>query len=512
MKLVFILVVTAFTICLSRELPRHRHKKMFSQRRETMQQDAHIGPKPGVQHNRLSPEYGTNFRCIGEVKHGLDRVTVVTSIPIPKYSDIRKKPLEFNCTVDLNRKGAKIYGSYQYRVHEYCTKVMPYIESLVHSLRQLLIHDLYSALPELDPEYVIQNDKPGEPLPLSPEDKKELNQEKRGIGAIFSSALPGLIILAVESLTSWIKAKQQNRINQAVDKMRKTESEVKNTLTQYQDDFLMYGKYSIESLRKVINTLNALHDRQTELEKLATTKLFTEAKQAGDALDYTVDLQLFLELAQEEHVTKYKEVYKAGKELLDAITILSQRRLPRSLFPDQRVKDILAQVDKMVKKSYPDYELAASHISHYRDMELVTFSVDRVAHSLIVTFPVFIKDFKQPPLSLYEIETVPVPIPDKNRQADSYSQVRIHKDYIATGMDYYIQIRMTEMLMCKSIGYIYYCEELFVVKHKSKHSYASAIFYELGPSQVIKNCKFNYMYNETVPPVFKDRDQLNVLQ
>ena len=95
-------------------------------------------------------------------------------------------------------------------------------------------------------------------------------------------------------------------------------------------------------------------------------------------------------------------------------------------------------------------------------MELVIFSVDRVTHSLIVTFPVFIKDFKQPPLSLFEIETVPVPIPDKNRQADSYSQVRIQKDYIAAGMDYYIQIRMTEVLTCKSIGYIYCCEESYL--------------------------------------------------
>ena len=189
---------------------------------------------------------------------------------------------------------------------------------------------------------------------------------------------------------------------------------------------------------------------------------------------------------------------------MDAIAILSQRRPPRSLFPDQRIKGILAQVDRMVKMSYPDYELAANHISHYRDMELVTFPVDRITHSLVVTFPVFIKDFKQPPLSLFEIETVPVPIPDRNRQADSYSQVRIQKDYIAAGMDYYIQIRMTEMLMCKSIGYIYYCEELFVVKHKSKHSSASAIFYKLGPSQVIRNCKFDYMYNKTVPPVILD--------
>ena len=368
-------------------------------------------------------------------------------------------------------------------------------KSLVHSLRQLLIHDLYAALPELHPEYEVQNDKHDESPSSLPEDEKELNRERRGIGAIFSSVLPGLITLAVESL---------NRIHQAVDKMRKTESDVKNTLTPYQEDFLMYGKYSVESLNKVIDTLNSLHDKHTELEKLVTTKVFTEVESMGDALDYSVELQLFLAMAQEEHVTKYREDFKAGKELLDAIAILSQRRLPRALFPDQRIEGILAQVDKMVRLRYLDYELAANHISHYRDMELVTFSVDRITHSLVVTFLVFIKDYKQPPLSLFEIEMVPVPIPDRNKQADSYSQVRIQKDYIAAGMDYYIQIRMTEMLMRKSIGYIYYCEELCVVKHKSKHSCASAISYELGPSQVIKNCKFDYMYNETVPPVILD--------
>ena len=93
----------------------------------------------------------------------------------------------------------------------------------------------------------------------------------------------------------------------------------------------------------MIDTLNSLHDKQIELEKLVTSKLFTEIQNAGDALDYLVEMLLFLELAKEEHVTKYKEVDKAGRELLDAIAILSQRRLPRSLFPDQRLKDILTQ-------------------------------------------------------------------------------------------------------------------------------------------------------------------------
>ena len=94
------------------------------------------------------------------------------------------------------------------------------------------------------------------------------------------------------------------------------------------------------------------------METLVSSKLFTEIQNAGDALDYSVEMLLFLELAKEEHVTKYKEVDKAGRELLDARAILSQRRLSRSLFSDQRLKDILTQVDKMVKKNYPDYELA----------------------------------------------------------------------------------------------------------------------------------------------------------
>ena len=59
--------------------------------------------KPGTAMNKLFSGYGTNLRYIGEVKNGLDRVTVVTSIPIPKYSDIEKRPIIFNNVL-------KIYG------------------------------------------------------------------------------------------------------------------------------------------------------------------------------------------------------------------------------------------------------------------------------------------------------------------------------------------------------------------------------------------------------------------
>ena len=190
---------------------------------------------------------------------------------------------------------------------------------------------------------------------------------------------------------------------------------------------------------------------------------------------------------------------------MDGIAIATQSRLPRALISDNQLREFLGKVDAMVKRNYPDYVLAATHISHYRDMKMVTFAVDQQTHSLIVTFfPAFIKNYKQPPLSLYEVETVPVPILDKNVKANSYLQVRIEKSYTAAGTDYYIQHTISKLLMCKSIRHIYYCEELFVIKHKSRHSCVSAIFYNLGPATITKNCKFDYYYNTTVPSVILD--------
>ena len=51
--------------------------------------------------------------------------------------------------------------------------------------------------------------------------------------------------------------------------------------------------------------------------------------------------------------------------------------------------------------------------------------------------------------------------------------------------------------MCKRIGYEYYCEELFVVKSKSKYSCASALYFQLDKQTIKDNCIFDYYYNKT---------------
>ena len=422
---------------------------------------------------------------------------MVTSIPIPKYSDIQISPTVFNnCTEDLWRHGARTRDYPQHETYKKCNRVLAQAkfyqsqqEELQFLLRQLLTHDLYSVLPELNQTPSMYSQGPVDIT--KPNDKSDPYGSKftaeswndtakirgrTGFGSILAKAIPGLITLAIESVSSYIKGKQQQRINTVVDELRNDDNKIRNDLRQHRNEPLMYGRYNLNSLRGVISTVNALHDRQTYFERAVKQKNFNLRKSDMGAVNYNFDVMMYMKNAREEHVVTYREAVKAARDFLDGIAIVTQGRLPRALISDNQLREILGKVDAMVKRNYPDYVLAAKHISHYRDIKMVTFAVDQQTHSLIVTFPAFIKNYKQPPLSLYEVETVPVPIIDKNVKANSYSQVRIEKSYIAAGTDYYIQLRIPELLMCKSIRHIYYCEELFVIKHKSRHSCVSAIF------------------------------------
>ena len=60
------------------------------------------------------------------------------------------------------------------------------------------------------------------------------------------------------------------------------------------------------------------------------------------------------------------------------------------------------------------------------------------------------------------------------------------------------------------IGYEFYCEELFIVKHKSKYSHESAIYFNLGSETIKENCNFAYYFNkiDIKPTIFDGRNEI----
>ena len=89
---------------------------------------------------------------------------------------------------------------------------------------------------------------------------------------------------------------------------------------------------------------------------------------------------------------------------------------------------------------------------------------------------------------------MPIPIIDENKQACSFMHLQIDKPYIALNSETY---RQQELRTCKRIGYEFYCEELFVVKHKSKYTCKSTIYFNLDSNTIKENCKFSLYYNKT---------------
>ena len=83
-----------------------------------------------------------------------------------------------------------------------------------------------------------------------------------------------------------------------------------------------------------------------------------------------------------------------------------------------------------------------------------------------------------------------------NDRAHSYTHLQVKKPYIALNSEIYISLQQQEPTTWKSIGYEFYCEELFVVKHKTKYSCESAMYLDLGTDIMKENCKFRFYYNK----------------
>ena len=117
--------------------------------------------------------------------------------------------------------------------------------------------------------------------------------------------------------------------------------------------------------------------------------------------------------------------------------------------------------------------------------------------------------FEHSSLTLYHVETVPVPILDASNKVQSYTKLKIEKPYIALNDETCISICPQELNNCKKIGYEYFCEELFVVKSKHKYSCATAVYFNSNPD-IKENCDFYYYHNKTdvIPSVLDGGNQI----
>ena len=278
-----------------------------------------------------------------------------------------------------------------------------------------------------------------------------------------------------------------------------------NKLLKLDNTMLRYRIYNAETLEKLINTVQEIHNVTSSHERLFAGEhnpalfrlLYTNAL---GMQQYAFDSLLFLRVVQDKYISLYKELITWLKSYVSAFRILAKGYLPTILITPSKLQEILAEVTKSLQQTNPDYALVLDRLHLYYDMQLVTFGIDREMN-LVIQFPVFIQPYIQKPLILYQLETVPVPILYTNMEAQSYTHLHVNKPYIASNTETYISLTQQELRSCKKIGNEFY----FAVKHKSSYSCESVIYFNQTTDIIRKNCNFNFYYNKTdVTPTVLD--------
>ena len=184
---------------------------------------------------------------------------------------------------------------------------------------------------------------------------------------------------------------------------------------------VMYGVYNSDTLEDLIDTVHKLHNRTTCNEKLFSGQVnnwYKYYSSSAGIQHYVINSLLFLTTVREKYVKMYERFLNQLRQYLQAIRVLSKGYLPITLLSPSKLNAILQKVRETVQKQNKNYDLLIKRLYLYHDMKLVTFGIDD-KRNLIFQFPVFVHPYDQQHLTLYQLETVPVPITDRNENAQS---------------------------------------------------------------------------------------------
>ena len=227
--------------------------------------------------------------------------------------------------------------------------------------------------------------------------------------------------LAYEGISSFLQRKHEDTLQKAMIAMNNEADFQCNKLLKLDNTMLKYGIYNAETLEKLINTVQEIHNVTSSHERLFAGEhnpamLRLLYMNALGIQQYAFNSLLFLRVVQDKYISLYEELITQLRSYVSTIRILTKGYLPTTLITPSKLQEILAEVTKSLQQTNPDYVLVLDRLHLYYDMQLVTFGIDREMN-LVIQFPVFIQQYIQKPLILYQLETMPVPILDTNTEA-----------------------------------------------------------------------------------------------
>ena len=151
-----------------------------------------------------------------------------------------------------------------------------------------------------------------------------------------------------------------------------------------------------------------------------------------------------------------------------------------------------------MEETAPEFEPVFINVYQYYGNSLISFT--NTIDNLLLQLPILIKLKVQVPMSLFSIETAPVPLDPETYLGEKreYTQIIPETELIALTENNYIPLMQAQISLCAKIGYMYYCEYAHLLKKHMEHTCMSAIYYDQGSDVKAKQCKTIITF-DTIP-------------
>ena len=185
---------------------------------------------------------------------------------------------------------------------------------------------------------------------------------------------------------------------------------------------------------------------------------------------------------------QYIRYKSALDDTLTGIEHLNSGYLMHHILDPKILAKYLEAVEDDLEETAPEFEPVFTNVYQYYGNSLISFT--NTIDDLLLQLPILIKLKVQVPMSLFNIETAPVPLDAETYLGEKreYTQIILETELIALTENNYIPLMQAQISLCAKTGYMYYCEYAHLLKKCMEHTCMSAIYYDQGSDVKAKQC------------------------
>ena len=193
----------------------------------------------------------------------------------------------------------------------------------------------------------------------------------------------------------------------------------------------------------------------------------------------------------------YESILSELDHFLDALDNLSNNQLSHSVVSADVMQVLIAHVQQVLERDYPDYELVVSQMHDYYNLPISTFACKDKTLVIHISFYIKPRNQEQKQGNEHTCELI-----DESESKYTYTKLEPTTRILAMGSNTQINLDYEQLVHCVKYNILFFCEQMFLEKQGNEHTCESAIYTNQNERMIQQKCTIEYNPNRIQIQIF----------